>query len=89
MPNTWHVLDILSIEEWAFLELLYIVGGATLIPFATHVLLPSRLRWIPGWRRLAGLGRIGVEPAGADPGPASHRTHSTRLRKPRGRFTLY
>lgn len=37
----WHVLDILSIEEWVFLEFLYIVAGAILIFFATHILLPD------------------------------------------------
>jgi hypothetical protein len=37
----WHVLDILSIEEWKFLEFLYIVAGAILIFFATHLLLPD------------------------------------------------
>ncbi len=37
----WHVLDILSIEEWKFLEFLYIVAGAMLIFFATHLLLPD------------------------------------------------
>lgn len=35
----WHVLDILTIEEWAFLEFLYIVAGAIIIFFATQVLL--------------------------------------------------
>ena len=37
----WHVLDILAVEEWKFLEFLYIVAGAILIFFATHVLLPD------------------------------------------------
>jgi len=37
----WHVLDILSIEEWKFLEFLYIIAGAMLIFFATHILLPD------------------------------------------------
>jgi hypothetical protein len=37
----WHVLDILSIEHWAFLEFLYIVAGAAIMFFATHVLLPD------------------------------------------------
>jgi hypothetical protein len=37
----WHVLDILSIEEWRFLEFLYIVAGAAVMFFATHVLLPD------------------------------------------------
>ena len=37
----WHVLDILSIEEWKFLEFLYIVAGAMLIFFATTILLPD------------------------------------------------
>jgi hypothetical protein len=37
----WHVLDILTIEEWAFLEFLYIVAGAIIIFFATQVLLPD------------------------------------------------
>jgi len=37
----WHVLDILSIEQWAFLEFLYIVAGAVILFFATHVLLPD------------------------------------------------
>ncbi|CAB1077451.1 hypothetical protein D1AOALGA4SA_5239, partial [Olavius algarvensis Delta 1 endosymbiont] len=31
----------LSIEEWKFLEFLYIVAGAMLIFFATHLLLPD------------------------------------------------
>ena len=37
----WHVLDILSVEEWVFLEFLYIVGGAVIILFASHVLVPD------------------------------------------------
>ncbi len=37
----WHVLDILSIEEWKFLEFLYIMAGAMLIFFATQLLLPD------------------------------------------------
>lgn len=37
----WHVLDILSVETWQFVEFLYIVTGAILIFFATHVLLPD------------------------------------------------
>ena len=37
----WHVLDILSIEEWAFLGFLYVVAGAVIIFFATHILLPD------------------------------------------------
>jgi hypothetical protein len=37
----WHVLDILSIEEWVFLEFLYIVGGAVIVLFASHVLVPD------------------------------------------------
>jgi hypothetical protein len=37
----WHVLDILSIDEWKFLEFIYIVAGAMLVFFATHVLLPD------------------------------------------------
>ena len=37
----WHVLDILGIEEWKFYEFLYIVAGAMLVFFATHVLLPD------------------------------------------------
>lgn len=37
----WHVLDILTIQEWNFLEFLYIVAGAMLLFFATHVLLPE------------------------------------------------
>lgn len=37
----WHVLDILSLENWVFLEFLYVVSGAILIFFATHILLPD------------------------------------------------
>ena len=37
----WHVLDILTIEEWKFLEFLYIVAGAVVMFFATHLLLPD------------------------------------------------
>ena len=37
----WNVLDILSIEEWVFLEFLYIVGGAVIVLFASHVLVPD------------------------------------------------
>jgi hypothetical protein len=37
----WHVLDILSIEEWVFIEFLYIVAGAVVIFFATQILLPD------------------------------------------------
>lgn len=37
----WHVLDILSVDEWAFLDFLYIVAGAVAIFFATQVLLPD------------------------------------------------
>lgn len=37
----WNVLDILSVEEWNFLEFLYIEAGAILIFLATYVLLPD------------------------------------------------
>ena len=37
----WHVLDILSIESWSFIEFLYIVCGAIIIFFATQVILPD------------------------------------------------
>ena len=37
----WHVLDILTVADWKFLEFLYIVAGALLLFFATHVLLPD------------------------------------------------
>ena len=37
----WHVLDILSVEEWKFLEFLYIEAGAILIFLATYVFLPD------------------------------------------------
>lgn len=37
----WHVLDILNVEEWVFLEFLYVVAGAILIFFATNILLPD------------------------------------------------
>ncbi len=37
----WHVLDILTIEEWNFLGFLYVVAGAVIIFFATHILLPD------------------------------------------------
>ena len=37
----WHVLDILTVADWNFLEFLYIVAGAMLLFFATHVLLPD------------------------------------------------
>ena len=37
----WHVLDILTIEEWSFLGFLYIEAGAILILLATYVLLPE------------------------------------------------
>jgi len=37
----WHVLDILSIETWHFLDFLYIIAGAVVILFASHVLVPD------------------------------------------------
>lgn len=37
----WHVLTIFDKEDWRFAEFLYIVCGALLIYFATHVLLPG------------------------------------------------
>ena len=37
----WHVLDILTVADWNFLEFLYIVAGPMLLFFATHVLLPD------------------------------------------------
>ncbi len=37
----WHVLDILAVEEWKFLEFLYIEAGAINIFLATYVLLPD------------------------------------------------
>jgi hypothetical protein len=37
----WHVLDLLAVQDWKFLDFLYIVSGAILIVFATHVLLPD------------------------------------------------
>lgn len=37
----WHVLDILNVESWVFPEFLYVVLGAILIFFATHILLPD------------------------------------------------
>jgi hypothetical protein len=37
----WHVLDIMTIEDWTFLGFLYIVSGAIVILFATQVLLPD------------------------------------------------
>ena len=37
----WHVLDILTVEEWKFLEFLYIEAGAINIFLATYVLLPD------------------------------------------------
>ena len=37
----WHVLDILSIESWQFLDFLYIIAGAVVILFASHVLVPD------------------------------------------------
>ena len=37
----WHVLDILSIETWHFLDFLYIIAGAVVLLFASHVLVPD------------------------------------------------
>jgi hypothetical protein len=32
---------ILSVEQWVFLDFLYIIGGAVNILFASHVLVPD------------------------------------------------
>jgi hypothetical protein len=37
----WHTLDVLSIENWTFLEFLYLILGPVLILFASQVLLPN------------------------------------------------
>ena len=37
----WHTLDLLSTEQWGFASFLYIMAGATLIYFATCILLPE------------------------------------------------
>lgn len=37
----WHVIDILRIETWVFPEFLYVILGALLMFFATHILLPD------------------------------------------------
>ena len=42
------MLDILNIEEWKFLEFLYIVAGAMLVFFATHLLLPDPSNVVAG-----------------------------------------
>jgi len=40
----WHVLDILTVEEWSFFEFLYIVAGAIIVFFASQILLPDSSR---------------------------------------------
>ena len=37
----WQTLDILSIENWRFLEFLYLILGPVLVLFASQVLLPN------------------------------------------------
>ena len=37
----WHALSILDIEEWVFLDFLFIIAGPLLAFFATSVLLPD------------------------------------------------
>jgi hypothetical protein len=37
----WQSIDIFSIEDWKFIEFLYILVGPILVLFATQVLLPN------------------------------------------------
>jgi hypothetical protein len=37
----WHTIDVLSVEEWTFVEFLYVMLGPVLILFASQVLLPN------------------------------------------------
>lgn len=37
----WHTIDLLAVEDWAFLDFLYVMAGPILIFFATTVFVPN------------------------------------------------